>query len=369
MSELSVQDIIEKKTEAIKCVENHLPSVSYDIFYKVLDADTRTSVERNFASKKQSQIEDIVSEFKNDIDGVLRMKPLVAVRIVVFSGNKRKQHAEFIWQLMTPERRYVEDVSYAAIHNNTQEEPEEHPQQPLVNQPPQQQFGIPTNAMTGVLQLMGFNTKGLNGPEEDNNTFAGLGMIMGVRDQNMRNEYERKDIEKKNQELQIEKAKLEAKISELQKEITSDDTYIEELETKIEELNEQISGLEKLKPEYSIAGVSLVGVLSKAAENLLKRHSDLVGSLAGVDGEYIRKALEKPEEIPAQQQQQTATPAADVEIAPVSKHAAEITAINQILDKLTDTEFEQVAQLFVAISQHREIIAQIPNFIEEQTEQ
>lgn len=181
---------------------------------------------------------------------------------------------------------------------------------PQQQQQPQQQNSL--QGLGSLNELLGMAFGGLSGTQEG----SGLGAILGVRDQLLRNHYDREvdsirqDYERKQNEREIDELRKERdnyrkKVEELNRECDDLKREFDNQTRELEDAEERIEELEKMKPEASVAGVALTGIASQVAETLLLRHSGTIGKLFNVDKDAMLGMLtddlkKKPEEQPQQ---------------------------------------------------------------------
>ena len=142
---------------------------------------------------------------------------------------------------------------------------------------PQQQPQQSIQGLGSLNELLGMAFGGLGGAEATN----GLGAILGVRDQIIRSDYERRDTERKHD---YECRDYQRRIDELTEQVqrlTEENKQIAILTEENKRLSEQVAEQEKSN-EPTIAGIALSGVAARAAETLLLRHAGTVGKLFGV---------------------------------------------------------------------------------------
>ncbi|MBE6341453.1 MAG: hypothetical protein E7069_12085 [Bacteroidales bacterium] len=165
---------------------------------------------------------------------------------------------------------------------------------------------------------------GLGGTEN-----SGLGAVIGFRDQILRNEYERRDMERQHKlendaiREEYERKRVEEEIAALKAER---DRYKQELEQrraeftnaqqKAEQYAERVEELEKMKPEASFMGVALTGLLSNAIGSFAKSDmgTRLIGKALGGTPEQVRKILDGVDEEEQNDETQQTTPDPQVEV-------------------------------------------------------
>jgi len=300
---------------------------------------------------------EIMSSYDNTISSILSNPNNIAIQVLIkkITGQPLKNSK---WMIITKRATTPTNI---IIQQERYEETTEHPVQPQPQPQPQQeqpQNGVNMAGMNDVFKLMGFDVNtSLEGFENKN---MGLfGTIMAVRENNIREEFKREKEKERYDNLLIEKTKLESELEGVKKELADEQAYSEKLEDEIDELNEQIEELEKLKPEHSIAGISLVGVGAKIVENLARKHASFVGGLAGMNGEDFKKMLDNDDNEVAQQT--VAAPVTDVEVEPVAddERSQKIAEIGKFLKTLSDEDFERIWQLMGAFHNDNSLIQKI----------
>ncbi|MBR6250494.1 MAG: hypothetical protein IKR17_04765 [Bacteroidales bacterium] len=175
---------------------------------------------------------------------------------------------------------------------------------------------------------------GLSGTESD-----GLGAIIGVRDALLRNEYDRRELERQHKmendaiREEYERKRVEEEIAALKAER---DRYKQELEQrraeftnaqqKAEQYAERVEELEKMKPEASFMGVALTGLLSNAIGSFAKSDmgTRLIGKALGGTPEQVRRILDGVDEAQeSEPQQQSTAPEPQVEVVEEPQVAVE----------------------------------------------
>lgn len=300
---------------------------------------------------------EIMSSYDNTISTILSNPNNIAIQVLIkkTTGQPLKNSK---WMIITKRATTPTNI---IIQQERYEETTEHPVQPQPQPQPQQeqpQNGMSMAGMNDVFKLMGFDVNtSLEGFENKN---MGLfGTIMAVRENNIREEFRREKEKERYDNLLVEKTKLESELEGVKKELADEQAYSEKLEDEIDELNEQIEELEKLKPEHSFAGISLVGVGTKIVENIARKHASFVGSLAGMNGEDFKKMLDNDDNQAIQQP--VATPVTDVEVEPVAddERSQKIAEIGKFLKTLSDEDFERIWQLMGAFHNDNSLIQKI----------
>jgi len=309
---------------------------------RVLDVSLADKVQQSdkitYHHNKDSK-EEFMEEFSKAIDSLVAKPTIQQIDVNIHNLSNRG-----------------EDNNYHI--STTIDEPSE--KLVLVNpNPPQQEFvGQPNSIIqnTGttvknILGMMGFDKKALNGISDDE--FGGFGAIMQVRENLLENRFIQADKDRRYDEMVTEKAKLESKLEALQKELDNANKYSEELEDKIDDLECKIEDLEHLKPEYSLGGMSLVGILEKTATNLAIKHADVLGGLAGMSKDEMVTLLQKPQtEAPTPQQISNE----EVEVSQVSPRSEHINAIGKFVDTLSDDEFNDFWSVMQAFAKDKTLI-------------
>ncbi|MBR6266139.1 MAG: hypothetical protein IKR66_06075 [Bacteroidales bacterium] len=301
----------------------------------------------------------IMSSYDNTIASILSNPNNIAIQIIIkkITGQPLKNSK---WMIITKRATTPTNI---IIQQERYEETTEHPVQQQPQPQPQQQQEQSQNSMNmagmnDVFKLMGFDVNtSLEGFENKN---MGLfGTIMAVRENNIREEFKREKEKERYDNLLVEKTKLESELEGVKKELADEQAYSEKLEDEIDELNEQIEELEKLKPEHSFAGISLVGVGTKIVENIARKHASFVGSLAGMNGEDFKKMLDNDDNQAIQQP--VATPVTDVEVEPVAddERSQKIAEVGKFLKTLSDEDFERIWQLMGAFHNDNSLIQKI----------
>lgn len=302
---------------------------------------------------------DMPEHFEQDLKRVLENENIAKVIVRIAGGDNKDK---VTYDLVLREQ-------YANHQPIAQHKPEEKPQPVATQQPALGALGDLNAIISGLFG-------GLGGPEQ-----TGLGAIMGFRDQIMKNEYDRRDMEREHQQkeqeirneyeraehaktvnsLREEGVAMKSRIAELEGELAKAKADIEKRDTQIEELEDQVEELEKMKPDNSIMGIAISGALAKAGDMLLHKHAGAVGKLLGVDKSTMLGMLdEEPETEPMEQ------PAATADIPPVSLESAEeddqiTTAAKEIagyINTLTDDDKKKFVYVMRAAMQHLDEMAE-----------
>lgn len=337
--ELSVQEINEVIQESKKIVKNNAAKGIHIIITamkKNVDKELGPYFnENNLKSKNRLEIIDL---FNDAIDTLMSNANYVRFKCIIKSSNNVKllfdreitirpgQSAVYVY---SPERTSVEKEDLSDTKKES--------------------FN---KAIYQVLGLMGFDQEHLDGVAH--NEYEGFGAVMAIRERNLENRILQAEKDRKSEEVLAEKVKLESRVESLNKELEDERKYSEELEDKIEDLNGQIEELNKLKPESSFLGTSLVAALTKAGTNLAIKHADVIGGLAGVSREEMVDMLRSAEMPPQSAQAQSDV---DVDVETVGKHSEQISAIDKFLNQLSDENFDAVWALMTAFSKDQTLIS------------
>lgn len=219
-----------------------------------------------------------------------------------------------------------------------------------------------------INDLLGAAFGGLGGTEQN-----GIGAIIGVRDQMLRSEYEKRDMERQHkieneairaefeheraqkelEDIKSERDKYRQKAEELQNEINQSKVALEERNHTIDKLQERVDELEQMKPEASIAGVALTGIATKALEALALRHAGTIGKLMGVDKEemlgMLTGDLQEPQPTVAESAVDTPTvEAADAPQDNVAQYTSQLAEVLRQHDADYQRKFSQIVSHILA---------------------
>ncbi|MBR6249754.1 MAG: hypothetical protein IKR17_00990, partial [Bacteroidales bacterium] len=243
-------------------------------------------------------------------------------------------------------------------------------------QQPQQQ---PMQGLGSLETLMGIAFGGLAGTQEG----SAVNAMFGVRDQLVRNEFERKadlmrqDYERKQTEREINELKesrdnYRKRVEELERQNEAMSREIRDKNDELEDAESRIEELERMKPEASIAGVALTGVGAKIAETLLLRHAGTVGKLFGVEKEAMLGMLtDDLNEQPETPQQAAPTASAPVVVSEATDGTDEeqdsrISSLKVLFNSLSETEQNDFWSVVLFIDEHRDKLHQMAMSIEGQ---
>lgn len=300
---------------------------------------TLSSEEQRYAIGDNKGEISCTKQIQSILETLLNNKNVVNIRVVLKTMN-----GKVISESNLPLKSAYGENSQVFIPTRQKEIKEE---QPKINGE--------SNNMTlyNILTLMGFDTSGLNGIDDPIN---GLGAIMNIREKQIEKRYEERDRQNRYEQLVVEKAKIEEKYDELQKQYNSLVKENEKLYDKIDVLEEDIESLEKLKPENSIAGVSIVGALTNVAENMLRKHAGTIGNLLGTDKETMLGMLDNDNnQQPMVVENNTMQ---NVEVVALSERQEKIDFINNVLLQLDDKHYNLFVKLFEAFAENNDAIAQ-----------
>ena len=309
-----------------------------------IDESNNPTLYQDFNTKNSNKEErlKLIDDFNDTIDKLLQEKQYTALYCLIKSSNGRTIHYKNVIPLRSGT---IHNWCPSNIHKSD-DDLEQQSRQPI------QQQNSTGKAVKDILGMMGFDKNKLNGFDDDE--FGGFGAIMQVRESLLENRFLQADKDRRYDEMVMEKAKLESKLEALQTELDNANKYSDELEDKIEDLECKIEDLEHLKPEYSIGGMSLVGILEKTATNLAIKHADVLGGLAGISKDQMVTLLQNP-------QSETPNTKAinneeDVEVAEVSPRAEYINAIGKFVDTLDEKDFNELWSVMQAFAKDKTLI-------------
>lgn len=239
---------------------------------------------------------------------------------------------------------------------------------PIQEQPAIQGLG----GIGGINDLLSAAFGGLSGVEQ-----SGIGSIIQVRDQLVRNEYEKRDMQRDWEQrslheklgaITVERDGLNRDVAALAAKVKALEAEIEKKEDKIYELEDQVEELEKMKPENSIAGVAMSGLLTGVANNLLMSHAGTIGKLFGVDKGAMLGMLQADAQESIPQPQQPQQPIEPCVVSGVdednSPRAEEKRNLAMLVDSFSDEEFAAFWKLVMAFDENRPAMIQAANNIQ-----
>jgi hypothetical protein len=308
-----------------------------------IDESDNSTIYKDFNTKKADKENRmaLVEEFNEALRQILQNKQYTAFYCLIKSSNGVTTHFEN----KIPLQSGTINNWCPSNTSKSNEDFEEQSRQTL------QQQNSTGKAVKDILGLMGFDRNKLNGFGDDE--FGGFGAIMQVRENLLENRFIQADKDRRYDEMVTEKAKLESQLEALQKELDNANKYSEELEDKIDDLECKIEDLEHLKPEYSLGGMSLVGILEKTATNLAIKHADVLGGLAGMSKDEMVTLLQKPQTEATTPQQISNE---EVEVSQVSPRSEHINAIGKFVDTLSDDEFNDFWSVMQAFAKDKTLI-------------
>ncbi len=228
-----------------------------------------------------------------------------------------------------------------------------------------------SGSMNALNDLLGQCFGGLSGVKE-----GGLGAVLALRDSMLKTNYEtqlkgitdayeKKEQERRTEELRNERDEYKGKCKELEDQLRKAERALERKEDECSDLEERIEELEKMKPEHSIAGVALTGIASKALESLALRHAGTIGKLMGVDKDAMLGMLmaDNQDVAEAAVTPQNEAPAAVVGVEEDGPRSSQISTIKMLAESLTDEEFEALYNVMLYLDSHREVIINMANSI------
>ncbi len=298
---------------------------------------------------------------------------------VIIKGGGGEEKGKFT---ITLRDEYGEFPMQDYDRNITPHTSEAQPQQPQ----PQTMQGLGS-----LNELLGMAFGGLNGTQEG----GGLGAILGVRDQLIRNEYDRRDMqrqyqhereadnlrlefERKNTQKQIDDLRTERdqykkECDQLKGELNSAEATIKSKDAEIAKMNTRVDELEAMKPEASIAGVALTGVGARIAETLLLKHAGTVGKLFGVGKDEMLGML--TEDNTAEPEPTAPQPTANISAPAVVVNGDDeptderLASIRLFFDSLTDEQRNDFYTLVLFVDENRDKLHQMALSINKQQKQ
>lgn len=336
--ELSITEINNSVNSIIEQVsQNDNKGLRYEIY--TLNPSLSANEQRYATGDNKGDL-SCTKQIKSIIETLLNNNNIVKIRVVLKTLNGRVINES---ELVIKPTYGSSPVFYA---------PQKIDSKPIEPTPQNvsQNNANPNMNLYNILTLMGFDASKLNGVDDPIN---GLGAIMDIREKQIEKRYEDREKQNRYEQLIVEKAKVEEKYEELAKQYQALEKENDKLNDKIDELEEDIEELEKLKPENSLAGVSIVGALTNVAENMLRRHAGTVGKLLGTDKETMLGMLDSDNH--AEQPQEIVE---NVEVKPLNERQAQIDVINNLLLHLDDNHYNCFVKLFEAFQANNDSILQ-----------
>lgn len=228
--------------------------------------------------------------------------------------------------------------------------------QPVPAQPAQaaQATMAPRLDIRGLLGLLGVDTASLDGL--DNDPTGGLGAVLAYRDRAIEKKFEDRERERNYERLLDECRELKAEIRRLTDDTAAKSKEISQLRADIEDYEDQIAELEKLKPENSVAGVAISGLLASAGQALLRRNAGLLGRLLGVDRDSMLGMLDADTDAPDAPAAQAPAALPSVEVEPEDERTPDIDSVHSWLRNIPDDDFARVLDILRLFAAQKETI-------------
>lgn len=322
------------------------------LYYEIVAVNPQVS--NSFATyfKGSNKNEPCAADFAQQLDTLLSNDNIAVIRITARDSRGK--------QLLCSDLKIKPMFADGAIAQPQQAE-EKHQAAILQQQPmPQSQFDL-----RGVLGLLGVDTASLGTTDDP---IGGLGAVLSYRDKMIEKRFEERDRNIELTRLSDECRELKAQIKQLTDETLAKSKEIEQLKDDINDYDLQVAELEKLRPENSIAGVALTGLLASAGQSLLKRNAGLLGRLMGIDKDSMLGMLDNTNDEETAAPRQTVN-AADIDIEPQDARSADIDSIKNFMRQVSDTDFAHILDIFRLFAAQRETITALHNYLFKQQQQ
>lgn len=218
-----------------------------------------------------------IETFINAVDSLQQLPNCANIRVVAYSGQTGKK--ELFSEIIEINGKKTNIYSYFLSSQETRKNS-------VSSNHSEQQKGFGATDLLGAI----LGQPGLSGTDA-------IHGLLSIRDERIVNQFERKELEQKLLEAQLREKNLEEKIKNLEKKNATIENENEELSDTLDELERKIAELEKLKPQNSLLGVSLTGIASTVAENIIKKivlsNPDAVANILGTDKKMLHGLFEQ----------------------------------------------------------------------------
>lgn len=229
------------------------------------------------------------------------------------------------------------------------------PQQPAAQAAqPAQAAAMPRLDLRSIFGLLGVDVSQLDGLDTD--PMGGLGAVLAYRDRAIEKKFEDRERERNYERLLDECRELKAEIRRLTDDTAAKSKEITQLRADIEDYEDQIAELEKLKPENSVAGVAISGLLASAGQALLRRNAGLLGRLLGVDRDSMLGMLDADTDAPDAPAAQAPAAQPSVEVEPEDERTPDIDSVRSWLRNIPDDDFARVLDILRLFAAKHETI-------------
>lgn len=163
--------------------------------------------------------------------------------------------------------------------------------------------------------------------------------------------HEQEESARKLAEAEAKVSQQAVRIKELEKDKEKLEKDLEKAYDQIDTADEELRKRESLRPENSVMGVSLAGLMTMVGQNLIRKNASVIGKLAGVSGEQFLGMLDAQD---AEAAAVLTAPAANV--TPVAVEEADgrtesINAVEAALRSMPEADFTKCVNSVLAYAQ------------------
>ena len=230
------------------------------------------------ARKKQSEA-TFITRFEAKLDELVHSPDVAKIAVEIGDGAGRNTSTYTI----VLQEAYSQGGQLQVTHHVEGGEAGDGGERSALSNPPKGMFG----GLGDLLTLLGYDN-GLNGTSSPADN---LGAVLSIRDQRIREEYDRRDAMREREQIGKERDEAKAEAARLKTELESAQRKIERLQSQLGDAQEENEELQKLKPENSVLGLSLTELgstlLAKGLQKSVRANAGLIGKLMGVDKETM----------------------------------------------------------------------------------
>ncbi|MDR2963459.1 MAG: hypothetical protein LBU90_07510 [Bacteroidales bacterium] len=323
------------------------------LFYEILGYDPAISNEYYKLAIGNNKTGSCVAQFNAALDAATANSSIVELRVILKNNKSVFGDTKIVLKQAT----YNTPIIVPAPQLPQTQQPAQN--QPAVQAAPEQAPPIvQSNSLfggLGFLQLLGINTQGLNGADEQTANMNALGAILQFRDSQTAQHYAARDRENEINRLSAELAAAKAEKQQLEREITSLNGTIDKQEDELADLEEKLSEYEKLNPKRDLYSGIAAATIQKAAVSMLVKSPKLTG-LLGIDSDIIAELSQTT--APTAPQTNDCSPV-QIDMEDDSPRSKASTQITVWLQQLSEEDFAAVYQFLTLCAQGKANIHEV----------